>query len=288
MKLRTAVYMLLVGSICFLFQDRAPACELLGFSFSENVPARRLFSAFRCRGSRNSDGWGVAFYPDRSAALFKEATNATESNLAEFLTTYKHLEGKLLIAHVRKASVGGRAHQNTHPFLRELGGRDFVLAHNGTLKDFRTRLKLSRIKPLGINDSEFLLCYLLGRIDEKGIVEWGDSSFKWLRGELRRTNDTGSLNCLFSDGTHLFAYHDKNGSNSLYYLERKAPYSRVRFPDLPKEIDLSAIYPEPAVGIIVATKPLTDESWTRLVPGQLLVVKDGVRIFPETLSEAKP
>jgi len=222
----------------------------------------------------------VAFYSDNSVTLFKEATNAAESELAKFLESYRQLRSKLLVAHVRKASVGGRAHQNTHPFVREMKGKEYVLAHNGTLRGFRKKLKLGRIRPLGINDSEFLLCYLLGRIEAKGVVEWNRQSFEWLRKEMHTVNDTGSLNCLFSDGTYLFAYYDKNGFNSLYHLSRKAPYRKAHFNDLSREIDLSVIYPKSATGVIVATRPLTDEPWETFTPGQLLVFKDGAQVFP--------
>jgi len=88
------------------------------------------------------------------------------------------------------------------------------------------------------------------------------------------------LNCLFSDGTYLFAYYDKNGFNSLYHLSRKAPYRKAHFNDLSREIDLSVIYPKSATGVIVATRPLTDEPWETFTPGQLLVFKDGAQVFP--------
>ncbi|MBQ9720943.1 MAG: class II glutamine amidotransferase, partial [Oscillospiraceae bacterium] len=41
---------------------------------------------------------------------------------------------KNLIAHIRRASVGGMAYENCHPFVaRDTGGRVWKLAHNGTL-----------------------------------------------------------------------------------------------------------------------------------------------------------
>ncbi len=253
----------------------------MGFSVNKDIAAHHLFSAFRSRGNANPDGWGVAFYSDKSVTLFKEAENAAESELAEFLGSYRQLRSKLLVAHVRRASVGGKTHQNTHPFVREIKGKEYVLAHNGTLRGFRKKLELGRIRPLGINDSEFLLCYLLGRIEKKGVAEWNRQSFEWLREEMHIVNDTGSLNCLFSDGTYLFAYYDKNGYNDLYYLSRKAPYGKVHFTDSLKEIDLSVIYQKSATGVIVATRPLTDERWKKFTRGQLLIFKDGVKVFPE-------
>lgn len=280
MKIRNTIAVIFLCSIYLLSPGHAVACELLGFSFNESVQARHIFSAFRHRGEENPDGWGVSFYRDKSVTLFKEAGNASESALAGFLATYEPFRGKLLVAHVRRATVGHQSHQNTHPFVRELSGKEYTLAHNGTLKEFQSKLKLSRITPLGINDSEFLLCYLLGRIESKGVVEWDGHSFEWLHEELRNINGTGTLNCLLSDGTYLFAYHDKDGYNELHHLRRMAPHTKAHFNDLSKEIELSSVYPNSATGVIVATRPLTDEGWVEFAPGELLVFKDGTQVFP--------
>ncbi len=287
MSIRAVAAVMWLLAIAAPLQGRATACELLGFSMSENVSAGHLISALRCRGEDNPDGWGVAIYSDNSAAVFKEAASAARSDLAELLSRSARLKGRLLIAHVRSATVGGQTHQNTHPFSREWKGRQYVLAHNGTLKHFRARLKLTRFKPLGTTDSEHLLCYLVGRIAEQGVSRWDEPARGWLRKELRAINATGSLNCLFSDGTHLFAYHDKDGHNELHYLRRKPPHEDILLKDLGRKIDLGRVYPASAAGVLVATRPLTDESWVELRPGELLVVKDGEPVSPESQPDRK-
>jgi len=135
-----------------------------------------------------------------------------------------------------------------------LNGKEYVLAHNGTLKNFRKKLKLGRIKPLGINDSEFLLCYILGKIEKKNITNWDNKSFEWLCKELQEINNTGKLNCIFSDGELLFAYYDKNNYNSLYYFES-------------------------GEGVIIATKPLNNKQWKKFKKGQLMAIKNGKIIY---------
>jgi predicted glutamine amidotransferase len=277
----TLTFVLLLG-VCVFAQGNSVACELLGLSFNERVPARHVLSAFRHGGIENPDGWGVAFYSDNSVTLFKEAANAMESPLAEFLTRYEPLNGRLLIGHVRSATVGGQTHKNSHPFRRELGGKEYTLAHNGTLEEFKDKLKLGRFKPVGTTDSEHLLCYLLRRIEENGVGHWDANSFEWLKKELLTINATGSLNCVFSDGEHLFAYHDKDGYNTLYHLNRIPPHKAVCYPDLPEDVELGSVYSDSAAGVIVATRPLTDEQWTEFVPGEFLVYKEGIQVFPST------
>ncbi len=273
------MYLLVLPLIILQGHIPAPACELMGASFNEATPVNNLFGAFRYRGNHQPDGWGVAFYPDKSVQLFKEPKHALESGLAEFLTGYESFTARLLIAHVRKASVGGVAYQNTHPFQRELDGTQYVLAHNGTLRDFNEKLPLGRIKPLGINDSEFLLCYLLGRIEKKDVVQWDETTFGWLQDVLRTANETGKLNCLFSNGEYLFVYHDMNDYTSLHYIERAAPFGPVNFLDTQENVDLNRFYSPEAVGTIVATIPLTDEKWVTIKPGQLIVLIDGAAVF---------
>ncbi|MDY0170237.1 MAG: class II glutamine amidotransferase [Thermoguttaceae bacterium] len=256
-------------------------CEVMGFSFNEPVSGRHLFADFRLRGHRHPDGWGVALYPDKSVQLFKEGKDSTESDLAEFLTRYEGLKSDILIAFLRSGSpgCGGPAHQNSHPFTRELHGRDFVLAHEGTIYDFRDNLKLGRARPLGINDSEFLTCYLAGCIEREGIKDWNREAFAWLDKLLHETSALGSVTCMFSDGEYLFVYLDERDRHDLYCVRREAPYGKVTFKHINKEIDLSTIYPESAKGMVFSTKPLTTENWTPLPTSSLMVLKKGEVVY---------
>ncbi len=281
MNRRVARVLLPVMVIAAIPWSKASGCEVMGFSFSERVPGRHLFADFRIRGARHVDGWGVALYPDKSLQLIKEGKPANESDLAEFLTRYKGLESDILIAFLRTGSpgCGGPSHQNSHPFLRELNGRDFVLAHEGTIHDFRKKLKLGRAKPLGINDSEFLCCYLVGRIEEAGIKEWNNEAFAWIDQVLHETSAQGSVTCMFSDGEYLFVYLDERDPEDLFYVRRAAPYGKVYFKHVEKEIDLSEVYPASAKGFVFATKPLTTEKWTPLLAASLMVLKKGEIVY---------
>ncbi len=136
-------------------------------------------------------------------------------------------------------------------------------------------MPLRRHQAVGINDTEYLLCYLTGEIEEKGVAAWDAEAFGWLEGLLRDINETGSLNCLFSDGERFFAYHDKNGYNSLLLTHRTPPYGPVRFAKRGTAVDLGAIHDDATRGYVFATKPLTDETWTSLKPGRLLVIEAG-------------
>jgi len=259
----------------------ALSCELMGFSFNQPVSGRELWADFRYRGIKQDEGWGLVLYPDKSAQLFKDGKPCMESDLAEFLTRYQGLQSEILIGFVRKASrgSGGPAHQNSHPFLRELGGRDFVLAHEGTIVDYRGKLELGRAKPIGPNDSEFLCCYLVGRIEAAGIKEWNRETFVWMEKLLAQTSALGSVTSAFSDGEYLFVYLDPRDANDLYYVRYQAPYGKVSFRNLKQEIDLGPVFPASAKGLIFATTPLTTQKWKPLPTGGLVVLKKGEVVY---------
>ena len=266
-------------------------CELLGMSFNLSVRPSISFRGFRYRGKNNPHGWGIAFYPDESAQVIKEPIKAKESLLSKFLRDYREIKAKIFIAHVRYTSIGTKSHKNTHPFCRELNGVEYVFAHNGTLEDYKS-LMLGRFKPIGETDSEHAFCYLLKCIEEKEktqkIAQWKKNDFDWLAEKLRKINEYGSFNCIFSDGKHLFCYHDKNGYNGLCFFQRKPPYSKIRLLDEDWEINLAEEKRSEQTGFIVATRKLTNESWENFKFGELIVFKDGKMIYSNHRGVSNP
>ncbi|MCI0503481.1 class II glutamine amidotransferase [Candidatus Micrarchaeota archaeon] len=256
-------------------------CELLGLCFSKPIRPSISFIGFRQRGEVNRHGWGVAFYPDNSAQVIKEPINAGASELSNFLKDYRHMYSKILLAHVRHATVGSHTRMNTHPFQRELCGRDYVFAHNGHLKDYRKALPLGVYRPVGETDSEHAFCHVMELIRKRGIVHWSHADYAWLEAQLRRINRFGVLNCLLSDGEHLFAYRGTDEKRTLFFLNRVPPYGRVRLLDGDFSIDLGQTKDSESFGFIVATRPLTDEAWIPFPPGHLLVFKDGKTVFSD-------
>lgn len=258
-------------------------CELLGLVFNLEVDFNISFKEFRQRGKSNDDGWGVAFFPDgRSSQVLKEATKAPSSKLADFLQDPPYIRSKIILAHVRYASGTDVAHRNTHPFCRELNGKEYVFAHNGVLRsNYEQELVTGRYKPVGETDSEYLFCHILNLISEREVGEWAEADYSWLRETLKELNDMGSINCLLSDGERLFCYHDENSSKGLSYLRRQSPFGQIRLEDEDFRIDLSEEKRPNERGFIVATQQLTNEAWVDFKPGELIVFKDGEMVFSD-------
>ena len=70
-----------------------------------------------------------------------------------------------MIAHIRHATRGADSLANTQPFVRELGGRVHVFAHNGHSGEAIPADALSGqcYQPIGETDSEAAFCHLMQR-----------------------------------------------------------------------------------------------------------------------------
>ncbi len=271
-------------------------CDLLAMCFSSPVTASFSLTGFKRRDVFNYHGWGVAWYPDRSAQIVKEPVRAGVSGLLSALIKNENIKSRIFIAHVRRASnplLAPPSYMNTHPFWRELNGKAWVFAHNGSLKpsvtmrEFKRTFQLGRFKPIGGTGSEYLFCHLLSRIEGR-VKEWGYDEFAWLADELERINEFIYLNCAMSDGEHLFIYHDSEGYNGMAFTFRRSPFPTIRLRDMEEEVVLQEVKDKDLQGFVVSTlskryaaKPvyLTDEKWTPVKPGELLVLRKGECLF---------
>ena len=76
--------------------------------------------------SDHSDGFGIAFFEDKACRLFVDNQSAVESPIADLIRNYP-IKSRNVIAHIRKATQGKITLENSHPFIRELWGRHWIL-----------------------------------------------------------------------------------------------------------------------------------------------------------------
>ena len=254
-------------------------CELMAMAFEAPISADFSIREFAHRGEENADGWGLGWYPDESLAMVKEPVRWGESRYAGFLETYPGLQSRLYLAHVRHKTIGGAPTRcDTHPFARELRGREYCFAHNGTLDDRVWSLLLGQHHPLGSTDSEHAFCHLLGALALRGGHLDDEADWEWLHGMLAGLNALGKLNVLLSDGRRLFVYHDLNGWKGLHFRKVRLGAEHGRhFEDDIMTIDLDADLGNQ--GIVVATRPLSAHGWHSFRLGELLVLEAGAIRF---------
>jgi glutamine amidotransferase len=263
-------------------------CELMGLSFAKPISADFSIREFALRSEENADGWGLGWYPDQSLAVVKEPVQWRASAYTGFLESYPDLLASIYIAHVRHKTTGGAAkHADTHPFGRELAGRDFCFAHNGTLEGGFWEMSLGRFRPVGDTDSEYLFCYLLDEIARRPTLLDGDEAWRWLSEKLVALNRWGKLNCLLSDGRRLLCYHDARGYKGLHVREVYIRDNEIRrFEDAAVTIDLAG--ESVNHGFVVATRPLSSSGWRSFHHGELLVFEQGNLRFSSHLSTPPP
>ena len=137
-------------------------CQLLGMNCNFPTDICFSFEGFHVRGGKtddHKDGWGIAFFEGPGVRVFLDSKATIESPVAEMVRRYP-IHSTNVIAHIRRATLGKIALENTHPFMRECWGRYWIFAHNGTLKGFAPPLN-GRYKPVGQTDSELAFCYLM-------------------------------------------------------------------------------------------------------------------------------
>jgi len=246
-------------------------CQLLGMN--ANTPTDLVFSftGFSKRAEEHKDGFGIAFFEDAGVRLFVDAQSAAVSPVAEMVRRYP-IHSANVIAHIRKATQGRVALQNTHPYQRELWGRYWAFAHNGDLKGYAPTLH-GAFRPVGDTDSELAFCWLMQELAKAhAAVPTVDELSRTLAELLPQPAAHGTFNCLLSNGQALWAHC----STQLHWLERKHPFGAAHLADEDLAVDFGALTTPGDRVAVVATQPLTrGEAWTAFAPGELRVFVDG-------------
>jgi len=255
-----------------------------------NTPTDICFSfeGFRSRGGGTDvhrDGWGIAFFEGAGCRVFLDAQASVESPVAELVHRYP-IRSMNVIAHIRKATQGVVALENTHPFQRELWGRYWIFAHNGNLIDFNPALDGS-FRPVGATDSERAFCLILETLRKRfanGAPE-RDALFEALHELSCFIGAHGEFNFLLSNGDFLFAHC----ATRLTYIIRQAPFSVAHLTDQDISIDFREVTTRSDRVAVIATTPLTDnEVWTSLAPGTLVMFTDGTPVRSATTLTPEP
>ncbi|MBR1780352.1 MAG: class II glutamine amidotransferase [Oscillospiraceae bacterium] len=212
-------------------------CELMGVSASVEFDATDLLREFYSHSTDHPNGWGMATLQNGQLNIEKEPIRALDSFYLR-----QRLEGgvrsRMILAHIRYATMGGEAYLNSHPFsVRDNYGRIWTLIHNGTIFDY-PNLRPFQYTQAGRTDSERILLYLIQRLnarqsalgkplDETARAELLQEIF----GDMSRGN---KLNLILYDGDLMYVH--TNYANSLY------------------------VWHSPRAAVF-ATVPLTEDSW---------------------------
>lgn len=251
-------------------------CELLGMS--ANVPTDVVFSftGLMQRGGHTGphrDGWGIGFYEGRGLRLFQDPLASADSEIARLVQRYP-IKSETVIGHIRQANVGAVSLANTHPFMREMWGRNWCFAHNGQLADFAPQPGM--YQPVGDTDSEAAFCDMLNRLRAACSSECGiEQLLSVIVAACNEYRNQGVFNCLLSNGDWLFSYC----TTKLAHITRRAPFGPATLKDADMSVDFHSETTPNDVVTVLATEPLTDnELWTLYAPGEWRLWRNGETI----------
>lgn len=181
------------------------------------------------QGYVHGHGWGVADYADGVPLVEKKTWAAFHGE--HFARNAARIYARTVVAHVRRATVGGTSIENTHPFHH---GK-WIFAHNGTVPNFE-RVRpvildhmdpLHRTEIMGKTDSEHVFRYLMSlflRHPERGLKETVrvglEQVIAWSN-EIDPQARIG-LNIVLTDGEHVIG---SRYNRSLHYLVRDHVFS---------------------------------------------------------------
>ena len=247
-------------------------CELLGMNANTPTDVMFSFAGLARRAQEHNDGFGIAFFEDRGLRYFVDHHSASTSPVAALVQNYP-IRSDNVIAHIRKATQGRVALENSRPFVRELWGRYWVFAHNGDLKDFAPTLHAA-FRPVGDTDSEYAFCWLMQELAKAHATVPSVAELSRTLGELLPLIAArGSFNMLLSNGQALWAHC----STRLAWVERRHPFGAATLADEDVSVDLAALTAPTDRVAVVATAPMTrDERWTTMLPGEVRVFTAGM------------
>ncbi|HEX6300330.1 MAG TPA: class II glutamine amidotransferase [Acidimicrobiia bacterium] len=198
------------------------------------------------------------------------------------------IDSRAIIAHIRTATVGPVAIENTHPFSHG----PWVFAHNGTIGGFehvRTRLDLGLYAPpWGDTDSETVFRWILNRMGDYGLdpeapaesvepvvglIEDSVSELIDLAIAVEAPTPPG-LNFVIGDGRNLVA--SRFGNGLFWTFRRSLNDCSICGTSHCEQAD------ETYKAVVVASEPLSGEEWLELPEGTVF----GVDARLETMSRS--
>ena len=227
-------------------------CELLGIVAKRKIRANDILREFYSHAEAHPHGWGLALFPDGGVPFIeKEAVKATAS---EYLRRRLEapIEERLLLAHIRLATVGDQETANCHPFTAtDNEGRTWTLVHNGTIFD-GAKLNAYLGLQYGSTDSERVLLRLVDCVNERqirlGRALDADERFDVMERFVAELATGNKLNLLVYDGERLYAHSNFRGS------------LHVR---------------DDGESLVFSTRPLAGEGWRPLPFTRVVAAKDG-------------
>ena len=242
--------------------------------------------ALQSRAEPDGAGLGV-FTADELPAVYRTVLAAYEDT--RFAAEAREVESKTFVAHIRYASTGAVALENTHPFEQ----KSRLFAHNGVVDDLpKLEHALGSYRSLvhGETDSERLFALITREADRAN----GDLSTaianaaRWVAREL----PLYALNLVLTtaDGLWALRYPD---THDLFVLERPAggTHGDRHFDGASAagRIRVRSAHLAETPAVIIASEPMDEHpGWRKLAAGELIHVDADLNVHSATVVTEPP
>jgi transglutaminase-like putative cysteine protease/predicted glutamine amidotransferase len=229
-------------------------------------------------GTPNVSGWGFGWYPndDSAASVVKDTGSKEIGSLTSTLSDWQRFRSTTFLCKVRGAAKR-YSQQDTQPFHRSFGGRDWLFLHNGDLDKEKLKALFTSndgfLEPMGVTDSELAFCYILQQLQCSGAkrladVPW-DSYLSW----FSTLDSLGAADIVLADGQNTLAYHGPNSPRSLFYLRRIPPHqSGIQLDGNVVSLDFSDSQDTHRTAFLVSSEKFSNGVWSEMASGQMIVV----------------
>ncbi len=232
---------------------------------------------------REPDGTGLGYFAaDGTPRVDKRPIAAFEDRA--FAREGREVRSETFVAHIRYASTGGLAPENTHPFEEE--GR--LLAHNGVIEDLpKLEAQLGSYCSLvkGDTDSERFFALVTKETEQRG----GDltagliAAARWVAREL----PLFALNIVLTTSRELWALRYPD-THALYVLER-SPGAPLEHRSTTGTVRVHSDEAGDAPVVVVASERMdADAGWRALASGELLHVDEQLRVSSKIVLDEPP
>ncbi len=230
-------------------------CELFGLYAHQSKNIKPYLKEFFRHSVRHPNGWGLATFENGYPTVRTEMVSAEKSKVLPDIVNALP-DSKILLAHIRRATIGGVKPENCHPFVRsDVSGSTWTLMHNGTIF-CGNELNCYKALQNGDTDSERILLYLIDRINERidksGRALTLAQRIKAVEQAIGELSYRNKLNLLIFDGSVLYVHVNMRDT---LHVKRQDD------------------------GAMFSTVPLEPQGWEPLPLNSLLVYDEGNLVY---------
>jgi transglutaminase-like putative cysteine protease/predicted glutamine amidotransferase len=244
---------------------------------------------------RYVSGSGIAWYPsdDNAATIIKDPKSFADLGRPKMIDDSASFRSTIFMMHLNGASWNPIP-QDTEPYCKTVGKRDWLWMHQGSLDIQKLRKKNNQSKnfyePVGNTDSELAFCIILNRIMRLKLKKLSEIGWDRIHDWFKELNELGSANFFLTDGKTLIVYRGLSGDDNIYKQRIKPPYEYINLsaPEAGFELDFRNEDDNLRTIYAFSTQAVSKSGFVEMKKGQMVIVKNGAIRWNSHAENKKP